>query len=87
MLRVWARKNQGDTDISPRLLREFASFERRCEENEAVIHYDPDKGFIAVKARKGIDTGLIRLTDDQIRERDLVEKMAELGYPFPTQPR
>ncbi len=79
MLRIWARKNAGDEKIPPRLLKEFESFERRCREHNAVIHYDPDQGWLAVKARPGIDTGLIRLTDQQIRERGLEDQLEKLG--------
>lgn len=79
MLRVWARLNAGDQSISKRLLKEFESFKRRCDAHGAVVHYDPVEGFVIVKARPGVDTGLIRLTDDQIRARGLGGRLAELG--------
>lgn len=81
-LRTWARVNRGDTNIPKRQLHEYELFRRRLEENDAVIHYDPRQGFFAVKRRPGVDTGMIRLTDEQIKQRGLEDKMRELGLPI-----
>lgn len=82
MLRVWGRLNAGDEAVPPRLLRSFENFKKSCAEYNAVITYTPELGFVAVKPRPGIDTGLIRLTDEQIRERGLEPRLAELGLSF-----
>lgn len=84
MLRVHARVKAGDQNIPERLLKEYQSFARMCEQTGSVVHYDPTSGFQTVKAREGIDCDYIRLTDEQIIDRGLVEKMREMGYPFPT---
>lgn len=78
-LRTWARVNRGDKTIPCKMLHEFELFAKKLEEHNAVIHYDPKEGFIAVSRRPGIDTGLIRLTPKQIKERGLEAKLEELG--------
>lgn len=76
MLRAGARISRG-LPVSRQQRKEFESFARRLKDAGAVIHYDPDQGFIAVKARDGVDTGLIRLTDRQIKASKLEAKLAE----------
>lgn len=77
-LRTWARINHGEQDqLTPRALHEFISFKKNLDAKDAVIHYDDDHGFYAVKRRPGIDTGLIRLTDAQIVERGLTDQLNE----------
>lgn len=77
-LRTWARINRGEQDqLTDRALREFASFKKNLEARDAVIHYDDERGFYRVKRRPGIDTGLIRLTDEQVHQRGLTERLNE----------
>ncbi len=68
-LRTWARIERGDDTVTPRARREFESFKARLDAADEVIHYTPETGFVEVKRRPGIDTGLIRLTDRQINAR------------------
>lgn len=77
-LRTWGRINRGESEqLTPRARQEFTSFKKNLDENDAVIHYDDERGFFAVKRRPGIDTGLIRLTDQQIKDRGLTERLNE----------
>lgn len=75
-LRTWARINRGEFDqLTDRAKSEFKSFKNNLEQTDAVIHYTDKDGFFAVKRRPGIDTGLIRLTDKQIKDRGLEEEL------------
>ena len=75
-LRTWARINRGDSEqLTGRAQSEFKSFVNNLERSDAVIHYTDEDGFFAVKKRPGIDTGLIRLTDKQIKERGLEQEL------------
>lgn len=70
MLRCWARTNRG-LKLNRQMQAEYDSFVVRMKDAGAVITYTPERGFFAVKARPGIDTDLIRLTDKQVDERGL----------------
>ena len=61
MLRVGARIKAG-FEVGESLQDRYDSWARRLQEQDAVVHYDPDtaEGFHYVKRRVGIDKGLIR---------------------------
>lgn len=60
MLRMWARRESGET-LSVSQSQRLESFERSLRQADEVITYEPDGGgFVRVKARIGVDTGLIR---------------------------
>lgn len=83
LLRVFGRIKAG-LPVSDEQRKSFETFARKCKETNSVVHYDPVNGWQTVKAREGVDTEYTRLTDQQIVDRGLVEKMKEKGYPFPT---
>jgi hypothetical protein len=61
MLRLEGRRRGGET-LSDSDLRNLESFKRRLKEADAVVAYLPDteEGWWIVKARPGIDKGMIR---------------------------
>lgn len=61
MLRAVARQREGKT-LDPNTERALKSWLRSMEENDAVVHYDPDTedGFFYVPRRPEIDKDLIR---------------------------
>ena len=70
-LRLWGRENAGHP-MNYEETKSLERFKRKLAESQAVVHYDEDTDeFILAVPRPGIDTGLIRLTDGQIRRRKL----------------
>ena len=64
MLRIGARVRAGK-QVSVRERERFERWARELREKNLVVHYqyDSTKGFYYVKARPGIDTGLVRIPD------------------------
>lgn len=74
-LRTWARINRGET-VRPRAMAEYQAFRRSLEKADSVVNYSPSAGFHLVARRQGVDTGHIRFTDAQLRERGLKRQAA-----------
>lgn len=68
MLRAEARHRRGE-QLPERELTRLETWRRTLLENGVVVHYDPDApgGFFYVKARKGVDTDLIRVPQEPSR--------------------
>lgn len=67
-LRRWAQVNRGkELSIGDKV--EYDRFVRALERDDVVIDYDPEEGWRKVPRRHGIDTGWIRLTDEQLAQR------------------
>lgn len=62
MLRFAGRRAHGNP-LSARDLRLLEAWERKLRDNNAVVHYTRETGFVWVEPRPGIDTGLIRVPD------------------------
>ena len=61
MLRIEARRRAG-LPLTPRQEETLEGFLRTLEDEDAVVHYDPDteQGFFRVSRRPGIDADLVR---------------------------
>lgn len=64
-LRTWGRINAG-IEKDGRRLAQFKTWERELRAHDGVVDYTPEGGFEVIKARPGVDTGLVRLTYRQI---------------------
>lgn len=58
MLRFAARRRHGNP-LNPREARLLDKWLERLDENNAVVHYDPDYGFVWVERRPDVDKWLI----------------------------
>lgn len=70
MLRLEARRLRGKP-ISEAKLKYLENWKRRLKASNAVVGYHPDleDGFYYTEARPGIDTGLIRIPQDQLESQ------------------
>lgn len=74
MLRFEARRREG-MDLAPRREKQLDSWLKWLNENNAVVHYDPDteEGFFYVPRREGVDTDLIRVPERKTTQRPRVD--------------
>lgn len=71
MLRLEGRRRKG-LPLKPEDERRLDDFIEELNDNQAVVHYNPNygtDGFYAVPRREGIDTDLIRVPEDQLVSR------------------
>lgn len=74
MLRVEARRRSG-REIREVDAKRLASWKRSLEEQDAVVHYEPDteEGWFYVPRRKGIDLDLIREPERKTTRRSSMD--------------
>lgn len=65
MLRTQARINRG-LPVKPRDKERLEAWKKELKSKNLVVHYEPrsPEGWFYVKARPGVDTGLVRIPDD-----------------------
>lgn len=68
MLRAEARQRRGE-ELPEREVTRLETWKQTLTQNGVVVHYDPDApgGFFYVKARKNVDTDLIRVPGEKTR--------------------
>ena len=60
MLRAEARRRAGQP-LSPKIEKALDSWLATLQHENAVVHYDPERGWLYVPRREGIDTDLVRV--------------------------
>jgi len=55
------RRTSGDEALPERFARQLSAWKAELEAMNAVVHYRPERGFLLVTRREGIDTDLIRV--------------------------
>lgn len=67
MLQLEARR-QRKLALTPLQLRRHESWRQKLEEGNLVVHYEPEteQGFFYVPRREGVDTGLVRVPDEDL---------------------